>query len=115
MTPAGMGGVLNDAVSVYFVNVTLASAFEGDKTSNTGPSSASDPIATKKRHSLKGVLRREREGRRLPKATCTGTRHSQRPKPALAAVRDWRSAGTGPPIRFNRRLDRDGSARSRRQ
>jgi hypothetical protein len=83
------------------------------QTFNAGP--IPNPIGTKKRHNVRGELRREREGRRLPKATCTGIRHSQRPKPALAAVRDWRSAGTGPPIRFNRRLDRDGSVRSRRQ
>jgi hypothetical protein len=27
MTPSGMGGVLNDAVSLYFLDATLASAF----------------------------------------------------------------------------------------
>ena len=27
ITPSGMGGVLNDAVSIYFLDATLASAF----------------------------------------------------------------------------------------
>jgi hypothetical protein len=29
MTPSGMRGVLNDAVSIYFLDATLASAFVG--------------------------------------------------------------------------------------
>ena len=47
-------------------------------------------------------------GLRLPIATCSGTRRCPTPGPALAAARDWRRVGTGPPIRFRPRLGREG-------
>src|SRR5229473_253486 len=37
MTPSGMRGVLNDAVSIYFIDPTLASAFEARWCAGSGP------------------------------------------------------------------------------
>src|SRR5690349_12448645 len=41
------------------------------------------------------------------KRLTTGTAVATRPKPALAASRDWRRVGTGAPIRFRRRVGRE--------
>ena len=47
-------------------------------------------------------LRREREGGQAREGQLTAEPAvAPRPKSALAAVRDWRSAGKGPPIRPN--------------
>ena len=72
------------------------------QTFNAGPSQTRS--GPKKDTTFEGSCAESARGRRLPKATCSGNRHSQRPEPALAAARDWRRVGTRPPIRFRRRL-----------
>jgi hypothetical protein len=82
------------------------------QTFNAGPSQTRS--GPKKDTTFEGSYA-EREGRRLPKATCTGTRHfSTRnlrwPPPEIGA-----GLGRGPPIRFRRRLGPEGVCRSGRE
>jgi len=54
------------------------------------------------------------KGRRLLKASCRGPGAPQ-PERALAALRDERRVGTGPPVRPHTRLGRERFCRSRRE
>ena len=63
MTPSGMRGVLNDAVSIYFLDATLASAF-------VARWCAGYKVETAEGVSRCGPMSRQRE----PQRTCTGRR-----------------------------------------
>jgi hypothetical protein len=99
-----------DAVRHYAL--AFCPAFKGDcdrlVLTNFQRWSIPNPIGTKKDTTFEGSCAESTKGRGLPKATCSGTRHSQRPEPALAAGGEWRSVGTGPTIPGQARVGREG-------
>jgi hypothetical protein len=55
-----------------------------------------------------GIAPRARGGAGYRKRIAAGPTDAPLQKPALAATSDWRRVGAGPPIRFRRRLGREG-------